>query len=105
MDEYPDEPAEEREADATHSASKTPGPAGAGRCAACLWAVRRRPWPALPSGAVWSEYYAALRGVDPLAPVLVGGGVGLAVGAFLWAFFPYKGRPQRRPHPPERDRS
>ena len=53
-------------------------------------------------GAAWSAYYAAVRGVDPLTPVLVGGGGGLAVGAFLWAFFPYKGGGRRATNLPKR---
>ncbi len=53
-------------------------------------------------GAAWSAYYAAIRGVDPLTPVLIGGGGGLAVGAFLWAFFPYKGGGRRPTNMPKR---
>ena len=56
-------------------------------------------------GAAWSAYYAAVQGLDPATPIWVGGGIGLAIGAFLWAFFPYKGRPRRRPNRSERDPS
>ncbi len=56
-------------------------------------------------GAAWSAYYAAAQRMDPATPVWVGGTVGLGIGAFLWAFFPYKGHPRRRPNSPERDRS
>ncbi|HBI43821.1 MAG TPA: hypothetical protein DDY78_13375 [Planctomycetales bacterium] len=84
MDEYPDDTDEEREADDASEDADPPRP------------VRGVLWLFAPGaagaavGAAWSAYYAALRGVDPLAPVLVGGGVGLALGAFLWVFFPYK---------------
>jgi hypothetical protein len=83
MDEYTDAD-EEREVDDASEEADPPRP------------VRGFLWLFAPGaagvafGAVWSAYYAVLRGVDPLAPVLVGGGAGLALGAFLWAFFPYK---------------
>jgi hypothetical protein len=85
MDDYVDGTDEERKAD---DASEDPDPPRPVR--GFLWLFAPGAAGAV-FGAVWSAYYAALRGVDPLAPVLVGGGVGLAVGAFLWAFFPYKG--------------
>ena len=47
-------------------------------------------------GAAWSSVYAAVRGLDFSTPVLIGGGIGLAAGAFLWAFFPYKSAPKKR---------
>ena len=53
-------------------------------------------------GALWSAYYAAAQRLDPATPIWVGAVVGLAVGAFLWAAFPYKGGSRRRPNPPER---
>ena len=53
-------------------------------------------------GAAWSTLYAAVRGLDFSTPVLIGGGVGLAVGAFLWAFFPYKTSPKKRTNSQER---
>ena len=51
-------------------------------------------------GAAWSSYYAAAQRLDPATPIWVGGAIGLGIGASLWAFFPYKGRPRRRPNPP-----
>ena len=56
-------------------------------------------------GEVWSAYYSAFRGVDPLTPVLVGGGLGLALGAVLWVFFPYKGGARRGTDSSNRGRS
>ena len=73
--------------------------------------VRGLLWGFLPAlagvavGAVWGAYYAAVARLDPATPVWVGGAVGLGIGACLWAFFPYKGRPRRRPDPPPRGRS
>ena len=85
MDDFPEGTDEERETDDASEDADPPRPVRG-----VLWLFG----PGLAGaavGAAWSAYYAALRGVDPLAPVLVGGGVGLALGAFLWAFFPYKG--------------
>jgi hypothetical protein len=99
MDEYRHDADEELEADDAPEEADPPRP------------VRGVLWLFAPGaagaalGAVWSAYYAAFRGVDPLTPVLVGGGLGLALGAFLWAFFPYKGGARRRMDSPNRDPS
>jgi hypothetical protein len=84
MDEYADGTDEEHE---TADASEEADPPRPVRSVLWLFAPGAA---GAAVGAIWSAYYAALRGVDPLAPVAVGGGVGLAMGAFLWAFFPYK---------------
>ena len=85
MYEYPDDVEDERaEANDTSEDPDPPRP------------VRGLVWVFAPMlagvavGAAWSAYYAAIQGFDPMTPVLVGGGVGLAAGAALWAFFPYK---------------
>ncbi len=86
MNEFPEDAKEEAEVDDASEDADPPRP------------VRGILWLFTPGvvgaafGAIWSAYYSALRGVDPAAPVLVGGCVGLAVGAFLWVFFPYKAR-------------
>ena len=57
------------------------------------------------SGPRGVPYYTAAQHLDPATPIWVGGAVGLAIGAFLWAVFPYKGGPRKRPNSPERDPS
>lgn len=94
MDEHPDEPAAD-----TSEKADPPRP------------VRGLGWVVGPTvvgaavGAAWSAYYTAAQRMDPATPIWVGGAIGLGIGAFLWAFFPYKGRPRRRPNSPERDPS
>ena len=97
MDEHPDQP--EVAAPDPDDTSENPDPPRP---------VRGLQWVFLPAvvgagiGAAWSAYYAAVQRLDPATPIWVGGAVGLAIGACLWAFFPYKGRPRKRPHPSER---
>ena len=90
MYEYPDDAAE-KDAD-KEDASEAPDPP---RQVRGLWWVFGPTLAGAAFGAAWSAYYAAIQGVDPMTPVFVGGGGGLAAGAILWAFFPYKGGPRR----------
>ncbi len=61
--------------------------------------------PGRRSGPRGAAYYAAAQRLDPATPIWVGGAIGLGIGAFLWAVFPYKGRPRQRPICTERDPS
>jgi hypothetical protein len=69
--------------------------------------VRGILWVLLPAfggaaiGAAWSAYYAAALHIDLATPIWVCGAVGLGVGAFLWAAFPYKRRPRKGPNASE----
>jgi hypothetical protein len=100
VDEHPDEPTVS--ASDPNDTSEKPEPPRP---------VRGLPWMFLPAlvglavGAVWSAYYSAVQRLDPATPIWVGGAVGLGVGAFLWAAFPYKRRRRRQPDSTKQGRS
>lgn len=97
MDDFLDEPeTENSEADAALEEAPPPRPVRG-----LLWILAPVPIGAA-AGTAWSAVYAAGRGLDFSTPVLIGGAIGLAVGAFLWAFFPYKAGPRKRPDLPKR---
>ena len=91
MYEYPDD-VEEKDVEKEDASEEADPP----RQVRGLWWVFGPALAGTAIGAAWSAYYAAIQGFDPMTPVLVGGGVGLAAGAVLWAFFPYKPARRRR---------